>query len=66
MGLSEHQAEINEASKRVGQRQYLGCYCVLRASDSLAQRPPFKVALLLFAILKQIIPFVHPARQQTL
>ena len=41
MGLSGHQAEINEVAERIRQRQYLCRYASARASNGLAKSPPF-------------------------
>jgi len=41
VGLPRHQAEIDEVSKCIGQRQYFRGYSAPGASNSLAQSPPF-------------------------
>jgi len=41
MGLSGHQAKIDEVAERVRQRQYLRGYPPARAPDGLAKSPPF-------------------------
>jgi len=41
MRLPRHQAEIHQVAERVGQSQYFGGYAASRASDGLAQSPPF-------------------------
>lgn len=41
VGLSGHQAEINEVAERIRQRQYLRRYASTRATNGLALSPPF-------------------------
>ncbi len=41
MGLSRHQAEIDEVSKGIGQGQYLGGYSASGTANGLAESPPF-------------------------
>ena len=41
VGLSGHEAEIDEVAERVCQSQYLVRYTATRTSDGLAKNPPF-------------------------
>ena len=41
MGLTGHQAEIDEVTERICERGYFGLYTSARTSNGLAQSPPF-------------------------
>ena len=41
MGLTGYQAEIDEVTERICEREYFGRYTSARTSNGLAQSPPF-------------------------
>lgn len=41
VGLSRHQAKVDEVTEGVRQSQYIRRYAAARAADGLAMRPPF-------------------------